>query len=85
MVFGRLWQLLRCARRRAGADHEEIVARWRAILRHLRRLRRLQRLFGYIGQHLQLYPDRLRARLRVVYPTALDEQQRRRGYRRQYP
>ena len=42
---------------------------WRRVVRHLRRLRRLQRLWGYLGQALQTYSERLRTRLRIVDPT----------------
>jgi len=46
---------------------------WRRLVRHVLRLRQLQRVWGYLGQQLQLYPDRLRVRLREVFPTAYQE------------
>jgi len=39
------------------------LGRWIVVIIRLRRIRRLQRVFGYVGQHLQTIPARLRWRL----------------------
>jgi hypothetical protein len=68
------------AARPRGAERQELLGatarQWRRLVRHLRRLRQRQRLFGYLGQELQVYPDSLRRRLRLVDPT---DYQRRHG------
>ena len=64
MKFLGLWEL--CARRRRRS--REVQELWYRIVRHLVRVRRLQRYWAYLGRHLQTYPERLRLRLRTVWP-----------------
>eukprot|EP00972_Heterocapsa_arctica_P029859 4399627-Heterocapsa_arctica.AAC.1 len=67
--------MLWCCRRRRAASALRSLRRWTSLLRHLRRLRRLQRVFAFVGQHLsEAYPDALRRRLRLVFPTGRQAQ-----------
>eukprot|EP00972_Heterocapsa_arctica_P109437 16114866-Heterocapsa_arctica.AAC.1 len=61
-----LRRLLGCCRRHrpCRAVSVLVLARWTAVLRHLRRLRSRQWYFAYLGHHLQTYPAWLRLRLR---------------------
>jgi hypothetical protein len=64
--------MFKCCRRRRTAS---TLRKWASLLRHVRRVRRLQRVFAYIDQHLnENYPDSLRRRLRVVFPTGRQAQ-----------
>ena len=51
-------------------DEDRATCAWRRLIRHLLRLRHRQRIWGYLGQLLQQYPERLRGRLREVFPMA---------------
>lgn len=71
LLFFCTWYVLeqhRVAREREAA-HQRAADKWGKLVRKAHRVRSLQRYWGYLGQHLQRFPDSLRDRLREVFPT----------------